>query len=206
LIQAARRVGLFGGAFDPPHRAHAFLAAAAVDQLQLDELFILPTGQPWHRATGLAPAEHRLAMARMAFSAVPRAVVDDRELRRSGTTYTIDTLRELAGERPGAALYLLIGADQAAAFDRWRDWQAIAALATLAVAGRARPGSAAPDEAAIAALAALPGVRLLRLDVPLLPESATDIRARLAAGQDIAPLVDPGVASYIARHNLYQKN
>ena len=187
---------MFGGAFDPPHRAHVALAEAAVRQLNLDRLHVFPTGDAWHKARTLTPAEHRLAMARLAFEAVPAAVVDDRELKRTGPTYSIDTLRELQAEHPGAALFLLMGEDQAAGFGRWRNWQDIAQLATLAVAQRG-PASG------LATLQALPGVRVQPLALPPMPESATDIRARLAAGQDITRLVDPRVASYIARHNLY---
>lgn len=191
---AGCRLGMFGGAFDPPHRAHVALARAAVDQLGLDELRILPTGQAWHKTRQLSPAEHRLAMARIAFEAVPKAVVDDRELRRAGATYTIDTLRELQAEQPGAQLYLVMGEDQADSFSSWRDWAGIADLAILSVAKR--PGSEG---------AALPqGVRAKPLVLPAMDDSATAIRAALTAGRDVAPLVAPGVASYIAQHSLYR--
>ena len=127
-MSAARRLGLFGGAFDPPHAAHAALAAVAIGQLGLDELRILPTGQAWHKARGLTPASHRVAMARLAFAGLPQAVLDEREIRREGPSYTVDTLREIAAETPGAALFLVIGADQALAFDRWRAPDEIARL------------------------------------------------------------------------------
>jgi len=190
---------MFGGAFDPPHRAHAALAQAAVAELRLDRLYVLPTGDAWHKQRTLTAAAHRLAMARLALGALPRVAVDDRELQRSGPTYSIDTLRELAAAHPGAELFLVIGEDQAAGFTGWREWQAIAALATIAVAAR---GDAAGSPG-IAALQALAGVRLRVLALPRLAISATDIRARLAVGQDITRLVDPQVASYIDRHHLY---
>lgn len=189
---------MFGGAFDPPHRAHVALAQAAVRQLALGALYVFPTGQAWHKDRKLSAAEHRLAMARLAFAEVPAAIVDGRELRRDGPTYSIDTLRELAGEHPGAQLHLLMGEDQAAGFTRWHAWQDIVQLAVLCVAAR---GSAAD---AIAPLRALPGTRVEVLQLPRMPESATDIRARLTAGQDPTELVGPAVASYIARHKLYQ--
>ncbi len=194
-----RRVGLFGGAFDPPHRAHRALAAAAVQQLGLDVLYIVPTGEAWHRAQVLTPGDQRFAMSRLAFSDVPRSLVDGRELRRHGPSYSIDTLRELQAEHPRASLYLVIGEDQAGSFARWHAWQDIAALATLAVAGR--PGAAAGG---LALLRALPGVRVHPLDLPAMPESATDIRASLAAGQEVTPLVGAAVASYIDQHHLYR--
>jgi len=193
----ARRVGVFGGAFDPPHVAHAALARAAVDQLALDELRILPTGQAWHKSRPLSEARHRLAMTRLAFADVPRAVVDDRELRRGGPTYTVDTLRELQAEQPGAALFLLLGEDQAAALTRWHDWEAVVALAVICVAGRAAaPGELRP--------ALPPQARSQPLVMPPIPASATGIRALARAGEPIAGLVTPPVARYIAHHHLYQ--
>lgn len=190
------RLGVFGGAFDPPHIAHVALASAAAAQLGLDELRIFPTGQAWHKARGLTPAAHRLAMARIAFGGLPRTVIDDRELKRSGPTYTVDTLAELRAEHPGAELFLLMGEDQALAFTRWHDWQRILQLATLCVAARpdVRPEGAArlPDEA-----------RTVDLALPPMPESATDVRQRLARGEDVSQLVPPGVASYIDSHHLY---
>jgi nicotinate-nucleotide adenylyltransferase len=194
------RVGLFGGAFDPPHKAHVALALAAVDQLALDVLHICPTGGAWHKAHGLADAAHRLAMAAIAFADVPKAMLDDREIRRPGATYTIDTLRELHAERPGAELFLVMGEDQAAGFTRWREWQAIAGLAILCIARRL---DAATDRPVLA----LPeGVRAVQLELPLHPESATQVRQRFARGQDIAELVPAGVARYIAQHHLYRPN
>lgn len=197
VSRAPRRVGMFGGAFDPPHRAHAALARAAVQQLGLDRLYVMPTGDAWHKDRTLTVAEHRLAMSRLAFEALPAVQVDDRELRRSGATYSVDTLRELEAGHPGAQLYLLMGEDQAAGFTRWRAWQEIAGLAVLAVAGRGTGEG-------VAALRALPDVRVELLDLPQMPESATDVRRRLTEGQDITELVGPAVARYIESHHLYR--
>jgi len=197
LTGALQRVGMFGGAFDPPHRAHGALARAAVQQLGLDRLYVFPTGDAWHKERTLSPAADRLAMARLAFEGVPAACVDDRELRRSGPTYSIDTLRELQAAHPQAQLYLLMGEDQAAGFARWHAWQEVARLAVLCVAGR---GSGA----GLDALRALPGVRVHALQLPQMPESATEIRALLTAGQEITDLVEPAVASYIETRSLYR--
>ena len=197
LNAAPTRVGMLGGAFDPPHRAHVALARAAVAQLGLDRLFVFPTGNAWHKSRTLTSAEHRFAMARLAFAAVPEVLVDDRELRRTGPTYSIDTLRELQAEQPAAQLYLVMGEDQAGSFIRWQGWEDIARTAVLCVAGRGTGEG-------LAALRALPGVRVETLQLPPMPESATEIRARLTHGQDIATLVEPAVASYIESHHLYQ--
>ncbi|HYE41297.1 MAG TPA: nicotinate (nicotinamide) nucleotide adenylyltransferase [Ramlibacter sp.] len=197
LTPAARRVGMFGGAFDPPHRAHAALARAAVQQLALDRLYVVPTGDAWHKDRTLTAAEHRLAMSRLAFGDLPAVEVDDRELRRPGPTYSVDTLRELQAGHPGARLHLLMGEDQAAGFTRWKAWEDVARLAVLCIAGRGTGEG-------VAALRALPGVRVEQLALPQMPESATDVRRRLTAGQDITELVEPAVARYIESHHLYQ--
>ena len=197
MSAALQRVGMFGGAFDPPHRAHVALARLATRELALDRLHVLPTGNAWHKARELTAAEHRLAMTRLAFEGLPQVRVDDRELRRAGATYSVDTLRELRAEYPGAQLHLLMGEDQAAGFTRWHAWDEIARLAVLCVAGRGTGEG-------LAALRALPGVRVQALPLPPMADSSTDIRTRLAARQDVADLVAPAVASYIESHHLYR--
>ncbi len=192
-----RRIGVFGGAFDPPHQAHVALAQAALSQLDLDELRILPTGDAWHKARRLSPAPHRLAMARLAFEGLPGAVVDERELRREGPSYSIDTLEALAHEMPGAEFVLLMGGDQWAAFTGWHRWQDIAALARLCVL--ARPGSAEASPQGLAPA--------LRLELPPMDVSATALREALADGhlssEEQARLLPEAVARYISTHGLY---
>jgi nicotinate-nucleotide adenylyltransferase len=191
---------MFGGAFDPPHVAHVALARAAVDQLGLDELRIFPTGQAWHKPRAMSASEHRLALTRLAFGGLPRTVIDERELRRPGPTYTIDTLRELKAEHPAAQLFLVMGEDQAVSLTRWREWEAILDLATISMA--ARPSPLSPAGTAQPALP--PQARVWLLQLPNMPQSATEVRERAAAGAGIAHLVPPTVASYIERHHLYQ--
>lgn len=203
-----RRIGVFGGAFDPPHLAHVALARAAIDQLQLDELRVVPTGYAWHKNRPLSPSDHRLKMALLAFSGLRGVNVDDRELRRAGPSYTIDTLEALCQEQPGCVLFLVIGGDQLAAFDKWRRWQDILALATVCVAERLPQVGAAANTAAQAP--ALPG--LIPLQFPAMPVSATDIRQRLASQShapgsppaDLRGLVPEDVARYISEHGLYK--
>ncbi len=202
-MSAARRLGLFGGAFDPPHIAHVALARAALSQLALDELRVFPTGSAWHKARPLSDAVHRLEMARLAFDGLPGVVVDDRELRRVGPTYTVDTLRELHREHPQDTLVLVIGADQADTFDQWRESAEIARLAIISVA--VRPRADAP--AGTVDPSRLPGGgnggQWVPITLPPLPVSATDIRARRASGLGIDHLVPAAVARYIDQHHLY---
>ena len=201
-----RRVGLFGGAFDPPHDAHVALARAAVAQLALDRLHIAPTGGAWHKPYPLSPAADRLAMCHLAFDGLPAVVVDDRELRRPGHSYTIDTLTELRAQYPQAELFLQIGADQAAAFHTWRRADEIAQIATLSIAVRADPAGAT---GAFDVSNPLPGVaidpaRVRVLPLPAMPHSATEIRRLAAEGRRIDHLAPAAVAGYIANHHLYQ--
>ncbi len=198
-MSAARRLGLFGGAFDPPHIAHVALARAALSQLALDELRVFPTGSAWHKARPLSDAVHRLEMARLAFDGLPGVVVDDRELRRVGPTYTVDTLRELHREHPQDTLVLVIGADQADTFDQWRESAEIARLAIISVAVRPR----ADQPAGTVDPSRLPAVPWVPISLPPLPVSATDIRARRASGLGIDHLVPSAVARYIDQYHLY---
>jgi nicotinate-nucleotide adenylyltransferase len=200
------RLGVFGGAFDPPHRTHVALVEAALAQLRLDELRIFPTGDAWHKTRTLSPAADRLAMAELAFGSIPRVVVDPREVQRAGPTYTLDTLRELKREFPQAQPVLIMGSDQAVALPTWHGWQEILAIAIVSIAERLE--SARSDGSATRfdprTLPGLPaGARFETLELPPMDTSATDIRARVARGEDIAALVPPAVARYIDQHHLY---
>ena len=191
---------MFGGAFDPPHNGHVALARTAVEQLQLDELRIFPTGQAWHKARSLSGGTLRLGMSELAFANMPHVVVDTREVLREGPTYTIDTLRELRQQWPDAQLLLIIGADQAETLHTWKDSNEIARLAILSVAARARPISDAPP----ADISNLPPGFYEPINLPPIVVSSTEVRARVAAGQSIEHLVPKAVARYIAEHHLYQ--
>jgi len=195
------RIGVFGGAFDPPHRAHVALVRSAIKALQLDEVRVLPTGQPWHRPGKLTDAAHRLAMARLAFAELPQVVVDEREIRRYGPSYTIDTLTELQAEQPQAQLYLLIGDDQRRSLPAWHRIGEIARLAIICAA--ARDPQVAPWHASAPSEAEVAGPDIQPLPMPLMPISATDIRERLSRQADVAALVAPAVERYIHEHHLY---
>jgi len=196
-----KRVGLFGGAFDPPHRMHQALARAAVEQLHLDVLHIVPTGHAWHKQRPLTDAVHRLAMCQLAFAEVKAAVVDARETRRSGPTYTIDTLQELRSEYPQAALFLIMGEDQSRALHTWHRIQEIGRTATICVASRSDSSAVSGPTASENALQE---VVIQPLQLPPSPLSATEIRDKTARGQSVAPLVFESVARYIDQHHLYQ--
>ena len=193
------RIGLLGGSFDPPHLAHLALARTALQTLQLDELWWLPAGQPWQKAgRALQAGVHRAAMVRLLIQGEPRFRLDERELHRSGPTYTVDTVRECRAARADTDLFLILGQDQYGRLDTWRDWPALLQDVTLAVAGRAGEAPAPP-----AALAGHPH-RLEVLPLPDIPVSSSALREALAQGDDVSPMVGEAVAGYIARHHLYR--
>jgi len=191
-----RRIGLLGGSFDPAHRA---LGRVARQALALDELRWLPAAAPWQKADRqLAPAAHRHAMLAALVAGEAGSRIDDHELQHGGPTYTIDTVRALQAATPDAQWFLVIGQDQYARFDTWRDWPELLDRVTLAVAAR---GGQAPQ--APAALAAHPH-RMVVLPLPRSDITASDIRARLGQGAGVAQLVGDAVARYIDHHRLYR--
>jgi len=205
-LPPGRRIGVFGGAFDPPHNAHVALAGAAITQFGLDTLYVVPTGHAWHKSQALSAPAHRLAMARLAFESIPHVRVDEREVQRPGPTFTIDTLLALQAENPGAQIYLFIGADQFAAFRQWHRWQDILDIAIICIAGRAQSMPAQPQFEAYESRSS----RFTLLDLPLMPVSATQIRQLTASGAatagEITRLVPEAVARYISLHQLYRSH
>jgi len=191
----ARRIGLFGGTFDPVHNAHVALARVALHELALDEVRWVPAGQPWQKAQQLSAVADREAMVRLAIEGEPRFVLDRCEIERQGPSFTLDTVRELQAAHPGADVFLLIGQDQYAGLHTWQGWEELLGRVVLAVANRPGvPPQIHPDV-----------LRFPHRSVPLamLDISSTDIRERAAQGGDISKLVPPEVASYIDRHALY---
>jgi nicotinate-nucleotide adenylyltransferase len=192
-------LALFGGSFNPPHVAHLAVAEAAAEAAGLERVLWMPAATPPHKQgdPAVAPAEHRRAMTRLAVAGNDRFAVYDGELRRGGVSYTVDTLRALRAEHPGADLVLLLGGDSLADFAAtWREPEAILDMARLVV--YRRPGH---SEAAVPPWV-LEKTRFV--DAPLLDLSGTALRARLAAGRTVRYLVPDAVCGYIARHGLYR--
>ena len=199
-----KSLGVYGGAFDPPHLAHIALAQAAVVQLQLDTLLVMPTGAAWHKTRSLSAPEHRLAMAHLAFDGLAQVAVDPREMRRAGATYTIDTLQELQAEHPNAQLFLVMGQDQFSAFASWHRHEDIAKIATICIAARAHSTGVIGQFGSKKGTEKHVTIKAVHISMPPMPISATDIRARAAQGQTLERLVKPAVQSYIVDHRLYQ--
>lgn len=193
-----KRIGLYGGSFDPVHRAHVALARLAIDHLLLDELRWIPAGDPWQKDRELTPAPHRIAMLQLAGEGESRLVVDEREVRRQGPSYSIDTVEEFRREQPDAALYVVIGQDQYENFHTWRRWTQLLDEVTLAVAGReGEPPRPSPQVAAVPH-------RVVPLPLPRIDVSSHEIRERIAQGRDYTDMVPVPVARYIEQNHLYR--
>ena len=181
-------VGVFGGTFDPVHVGHLAIANAALDELGLGRLYFVPARRsPLKRDGPIASARDRLAMLTAATLGEPRFRVSPLELDREGPSFTVDTLESLRGE---GELFLILGSDAYADFERWREPARIRELATIVLA--ARPG--APNAPA--------GVRML--DSPLMDISARELRARAARGRSLRYLVPEAALRYIEEHRLYR--
>lgn len=199
---------LYGGTFDPVHRAHIACALAVAERFAPAVVELLPNATPPHRGAPKTDGEHRRAMLEIACAGQPALRVNDWELRQPGPSLMVNTLRHFRheiGERP---LLLLIGADSFANLHRWVEWQAYPGLCHLLVAPR--PGAGEPSAEVVAAFPELPQAALLgqaaggrlMLDAPLLDISATAVRQQLAEKGD-SPALNRDVLEYIQRHHLY---
>ncbi len=184
--------GLLGGTFDPPHVAHLAAAHAAYEQLDLEQVRLVPARTPWQKATKVVTsATHRWAMCRLAAAEAPYLAADDVEMRRDGPTYTIDTLEAIEGET-----VLVLGADAAVGIPTWHRASDVLDTATIAVVPR--PGVTEADvREAI-------GQGFTMLDMPPIELSATQIREHVRAGLEPRFLVPDAVVEYILANNLYR--
>ena len=194
------KLGIVGGTFDPIHLGHVAMAEAGADCAGLDRVLLVPAGVPPHRGAATASAADRLAMVRIAAAGHPRLEVSDVELRRAGPSFTVDTLRALAAERPDAQLHLLLGWDAAREIRAWRSPDEVLRLARLVVVSR--PGYPPPAEADLRA-AGIPPEDVLLCDVPTPDVESTDVRRLVEEGASLAGLVDPPVEAYLRHHRLY---
>ncbi len=207
-----KRIGLFGGTFDPVHYGHLRPALELSQRYALDVLHMLPNHLPAHRGTTGAKSQQRIDMLHIATRDVARLAVDEREARRDRPTYTIETLEELHSEHPGASLIFFLGADAFANFQNWHRWQDIIKLANLVVIDRPNAQLGDWAEALLADMATKPGNdtlskikgMIVRQQVTQLAISATDIRAQIGRGESIRFLLPDAVREYIDAHRLYR--
>lgn len=224
-----RRIGIFGGAFNPIHIGHEAIARAFARRALLSELCIIPTGVPYHKdAPDLAPAVDRVAMCQIAAKSIPGAWVSDAEIRRTGPTYTIDTLDLFERRFPNEELWLLIGSDSLSQLHTWKDNECILRKANLAIAARGAVdwGKIVPsgerrrnferalesgrrvlggedERSALAAQTRPIYERAVILDIAPIEASSTAARQSIRQGMDGMGLLNPAVAQYIKDRGLY---
>lgn len=195
LTRARKRIGIFGGSFDPPHIGHCIIASNAAEQLGLHQVIFIPAFIPphkKHRAT--SSARHRLAMTRRAVRGDKRFICSDLEVRRKGVSYTVDTVRAIQRLFPDAELFLLIGSDSLEMFPSWKEPRGILKMARLAVYDR--PGIGAKGKGRR---------RVVSVTGPLMGISSSSIRTLAGQGKSIRFLVPASVERYIRIHRLYHR-
>lgn len=193
----ARRVGILGGSFDPPHIGHLVVADDAMDALGLDAVWFIPASiHPLKQGRTATPADCRREMVEAAIAGNDRFASLDVELRRPGPSYTVDTLRMLHAAHPATEFFFLVGADVLSEFHRWREAETIAALARLTVLSR---GGEEADAVRPAVPVPYQRVAVTRVDI-----SSSEIRRRVHEGRPFRYLVPEGVYSIIVQRVLYR--
>ena len=200
-----RRIGIFGGSFDPVHQGHLLIAEQFAEDMKLDRVKFIPAKvSPFKLGYTPTSDKHRLEMLRLAVGSNPRFEVDPLELERGGVSYTIDTVTALRGVEPDAEYYMLIGADSLKDFKKWKSPEELLVSVSLVVARRG--GEAPPQWSELSGLASrevLEGIQKRALDLPAMELSSTDIRRRVAQRRSIRYLVPSSVEVYIHSHGLY---
>lgn len=190
-----KRIGLFGGSFDPVHLGHLLVAQAACEDLALDRLFLIPAAQsPFKPASKPAPDAMRLRMLRLALAGKSNYEIDEQELQRGGVSFTIDTARDYSARFPGSEIFYLIGADHVPTLPKWREAQQLAMLVQFVVIPR--PGDAPASLP--------PPFRIRTLGGWPLQLSSSQVRARVREGLAVNHLLPFGVSAVIEEEKLYR--
>ncbi|MDP1847732.1 MAG: nicotinate-nucleotide adenylyltransferase [Solirubrobacteraceae bacterium] len=197
------RIGILGGSFNPPHLAHLVCASEAAAQLGLERVLLTPVAKPPHKDAERDPGpQERLELCRLAVAGDERLGVCDLEVRRGGSSYTVDTLRALHAQTPEDDLTFIVGGDIALGLPSWREPETVLELASLAVAER--EGTVQEDVAERLRMSFPDAPPPVFFDMPRLDISSSQIRRRVAEGRSIRYLVPEPVAEHIARGRLYR--
>ena len=190
-----RRIGVLGGTFDPPHVGHLVTAVNLVHALDLDVVLMVVANEPWQKVGSrpITPAAQRLELVRAAVRDVEGIEASDLEIRRGGPSYSVDTLRELRSAHAGSELFLIVGADAASELHTWRRPTELAALCRVVVVDRPGTETRLPE-----------GFDGVRVEVPRLEVSSTDLRARAVDGRPLRFLVPDPVISLVRELDLYR--
>lgn len=201
------RRAIFGGSFDPVHNGHVSLVSELQKTLELDEIIVMPTGiSPFKKDMERRPASgaDRLEMCRLAFEDMSFVTVSDHEISREGVSYTVDTVRYFRSLYPNGKLFWLAGGDMLKSFDRWKNWQEILSMCTLAAVSRQKCGSDRKELEKKAAELRKYGEVIFAETEPL-EISSTEIREKIIKNSDISCYVPQNVVKYILEHGLYKE-
>lgn len=204
-------IGIFGGTFDPVHYGHLRPAREVMSTLSLQKLFLVPASTPPHRQPPVVDAAQRLQMTQLAVTEFPELTVDDGEIQRGGTSYTVDTLQTYRQLYPQTPMCLLVGSDVFASLETWHQWQRIPELAHLVVMQRPHhKADAIPQWSEdrvtqeISELSTTLAGKVYRCAVTLQDISATAVRQAIGRHADVAHMVPAPVLQYIQQHHLYE--
>jgi nicotinate-nucleotide adenylyltransferase len=202
---ASKRIGIFGGSFDPIHLGHLLMAEQFLSELSLDTVKFIPAKiSPFKLNYTPTADKHRLEMLKLAIGAHPNFEIDPIEIQRGGVSYTIDTVEQLQSNQPDATWFLLIGADSLKDFKKWKSPEKLLRSVQLVVARRG--GCPEPDWKELDGLASeetLRAIQQIRLDIPVMEISSTAVRQRIETKRSIRYLVPAPVEVYIQEHQLY---
>jgi len=194
---APRRLGILGGTFDPPHLGHLAAAVAAQTQVGLDEVVLMVANEPWQKVGDrqVTPAALRLEMTEAVVDGISELRADDREIRRGGPTFTVDTLEEILSEQPGTEIFLIVGADTAERLETWHRASDVVGLSTIVIVNRDNSTNTAPGF--------LRDARVVNVSMNPVEVSSSAIREAVARGESIDSATSAFVASIIRDHSLY---
>ena len=194
---APRRLGILGGTFDPPHAGHLAAALAVQTQVGLDDVVLMVANEPWQKVGDrqVTPARLRFEMTDALVKGISGLRADDREIRRGGPTYTVDTLEEILADQPGTEIFLIVGADTAQRLETWHRASDVVGLSTIVIVNR--------DDVTNAAPGFLHDARVVNVSMNRVAVSSSAIREAVANGESIDSLTSPSVASIIRDRSLY---
>ena len=202
MAVAGKSLGILGGTFDPIHMGHLRMAEHVFQRMELEQIIFIPAYVPPHKlGQDFAPAADRYAMTELAVADNPHFIVSDMEIKRTGVSYTIDTIRELHRQYADKELHFIIGADSVAQLHTWHNIEEMLELTHFVAVWR--PGYEDAMEELVRHLGQRARERVLLLDTPVYAISSTEIRTRLRQGQSLAGLVLAQVEEYIYEHGLY---
>ena len=194
---APRRLGILGGTFDPPHAGHLAAAVAVQTQVALDELVLMVANEPWQKVGDrqVTPARVRFEMTEALVDGISGLRADDREIRRGGPTFTVDTLEEILAEQPDTEIFLVVGADTANRLETWHRASDVVRLSTIVIVNR--------DDSTNAASGFLRDARVVNVTMNAVDVSSSAIRKSVAHGESIDSATSSSVASIIRDRSLY---